>query len=295
MATTSEPSIRQLRALEAVARTGSFTQAAAELGVSQPTVSNLIVSLERQTKCRFLRRDGNKIHTTPLFEKIRPQIRAVLALKSEVDQEIESRRDLKSGAFWVGYSTHQVAMAPIARFIQTYPTIQLTARAMATMDLLPLLHAGELDVAFVTSREPLAGLDCLPVAAFRIGLVVPRDGPLAGRPRLDWSEVAELPLIQREPNAGTRGIFEDAAAAAGTPVNTILGLGSWGSIVSLVRAGIGLGVGFDVELSARDKDLCFVPINDEKLNARQFLVAMPSMAETSMVQQFFEITREICA
>ncbi len=294
MTLTPEPSIRQLRALEAVARTGSFTLAAAELGVSQPTVSNLIVSLERQTQCRFLRREGNQIHTTELFERIRPQIKAVLALKSEVDLQIADRKDLKAGPFWVGYSTYQIAMAPIARFIQVYPNVALTARAMATLDLLPLLRVGELDVAFVTARAPMREFHCLQVASFRIGIVATRNGDLAGVDRLSWPEVAQLPLIQREPHAGTRRIFEEAAATAGVEIGTVLGLGSWGSITSLVRAGIGVGVGFEIELTAADKDLKFVPIDDPSLDAHQYLVTMPAMGETSLVTQFFEIAQEIC-
>lgn len=293
MPSNFEPSIRQLRALEAVARTGSFTAAAEEMGVSQPTVSNLVVALERQAECRFLRRANGRIETTELFETLRPQIRALLALKSEVDLEIGNRKNLKAGPFWVGYSTYQIAMLPIARFIKTYPKITLNARAMATNDLLPLLKAGELDVAFVTARDPVEGLFSRKVASFRVGIVTRKDSELGQRSALSWDDVAALKLIQREPNAGTRDIFESAAQRAGIVPDTVLGLGSWGSITSLVRAGVGEGVGFESELLASDQDLTFVPIEDSSLFGHQFLVAMPAMAELASVRQFFEIAEEV--
>ncbi len=292
MPSNVEPSIRQLKALEAVARTGSFTAAAEELGVSQPTVSNLIVALERQTECRFLRRGNKGIETTEMFETLRPQIKALLALKSEVDLAIGARKDLKSGSFWVGYSTYQIAMPPIARFIQTHPGVTLNARAMASLDLLPLLRTGDLDVAFVTAREPLEAMHCQKIASFRIGIVAQSDGALRDVEILSWADVAKLRLIQREPNAGTRQVFERAASEAGIAPDTILGLGSWGSITSLVRAGVGEGVGLESELVAADKDLKFIPINDEKLGAHQFLVSMPAMAASATVRQFYEITQE---
>lgn len=294
MPSNVEPSIRQLRALEAVARTQSFTVAAEELGVSQPTVSNLIVALERQTESRFLRRINNRIEPTELFETIRPQIKALLALKTEVDLEIGNRQALTAGSFWVGYSTYQIAMLPIAKFIKAHPKVTLNARAMASQDLLSLLRLGELDVAFVTARSPLEDLYCQKVASFRIGIVTQRTGPLADVERLSWQDVCKLRLIQREPNAGTRQIFESAAQKAGITPDTVLGLGSWGSITSLVRAGVGEGVGFESELMAVDRDLKFLPIEDETLSAHQYLVALPAMASSANVRQFYEIAKEVC-
>jgi DNA-binding transcriptional LysR family regulator len=183
-------------------------------------------------------------------------------------------------------------MPPIAKFIQTYPGVTLNARAMASLDLLPLLRAGDLDVAFVTACDAIDDLFCRKVASFRVGIVARRDGPLAGVERLTWKEVANLRLIQREPNAGTRQIFESAAARSGIVPDTVLGLGSWGSITSLVRAGVGEGVGFESELMVTDKDLMFIPIDDKNLGAHQFLVALPAMAGSSAVSNFYEITQK---
>ncbi|MEZ5825991.1 MAG: substrate-binding domain-containing protein [Geminicoccaceae bacterium] len=213
----------------------------------------------------------------------------MLALKTEVDSQISDHESLRAGSFWVGYSTYQIAMPPIARFIRTYPEITLTARAMASLDLVPMLRAGELDVAFVTARTAFEDLFNLEVASFRIGIIARADGALAKVDRLAWSDIAGLPLIQREPNAGTRRIFEAAAREAGIEVRTILGLGSWGSITSLVREGIGVGVGSEAEMTTADHDLKFIPMKDKSLDAHQFLVAVPAMAESVIVRQFIEI------
>ncbi|MBO9475829.1 LysR family transcriptional regulator [Shimia sp. R10_1] len=293
MPSSFEPSIRQLRALEAVARTQSFTAAAQELEVSQPTVSNLIVALEKQTGCRFLNRIGGRIETTELFEKLRPQIKAILALKSEVDLVIEDRKSLRAGSFWVGYSTYQVAMLPIARFIHAYPDITVNARAMASLDLTELLKVGELDVAFVTVEKPVEDFVCQTLNSVRVGVVANRTGPLSEVDQLTWSEVEKLRLIQREPNAGTRRIFEAAAQQSCAQPNTILGLGSWGSITSLIRSGIGEGIGLESELMATDQDLKFIPISDENLKAHQCLIAMPPMVDAVCVREMFEISAEI--
>ena len=287
-------SLRQLQALEAVARTKSFTAAAAEMGVSQPTVSNLVVSAERQTKLKFLHRQGNLITPTEHFETIRPKIRALLELKSEVDLQVSDRSDLRAGPFWVGYSTYQTAMPCIARFIHAHPKVTLNARALASDDLLPLLRNGEIDAAFVTAPEPPEGFHCLQITACRIGIVTPKGGPFGKVDVLSWSDLEDVRLIQREPQAGTRRIFEAAANRADARIQTVLGLGSWGSITTLVREGVGHGIGLDVEMTQTDADLRFVPIDDDHLKTRQYLIAIPTMAQTSSVRLFFDIVREYC-
>ncbi|WP_083445412.1 LysR family transcriptional regulator [Ruegeria sp. 6PALISEP08] len=72
----SKISLKQLQALKAVTRLGSFTLAAKDLSVSQPTVSNLVVSLEQQYQCRLLDRSGTTVTPTPLLNTIRTATRS---------------------------------------------------------------------------------------------------------------------------------------------------------------------------------------------------------------------------
>lgn len=283
-------SMKQLQALEAVARLGSFTQAAKELGVSQPTVSNLIYSLEKHYKCRLLDRSGADIRPTRILSDIRGQVKAILALNDALDSHLSSGRDLQTGSFTIGYTTYQLAMPIVSAFVHAYPGINVTARAMASFDLLPLLHAGEFDTGFITSLEIPAGLDGIEIAPARIGIVVPSDHALADQAEIGWKEVSGLDLIQREPSSGTRQVFESAAKIANVSLNTKLGLGSWGSIVALVRSGVGVGVAFEAEFAA-EADLKFLPVKDKNLQARHYLVCLSAMRQTSIVKAFFDLAR----
>ena len=284
-------SLKQLQALEAVARLGSFTQAARELGVSQPTVSNLVYALEQQYKCRLLDRSGAEVRPTPMFADIRGHVKAIIALQDVLDRHLSEGRDLQSGRFRIGYSTYQLAMPIVADFVQAHPGVEVTARALATNDLLPILFNGEFDVGFITSKEMPAGLEGMEIAPARIGLVMQADHPLARRGTLDWPEVATLELIQREPSSGTRRVFEAAARVANVRLTTKLGLGSWGSILALVKSGVGVGVGFASEFTAED-GLAFLPIEDRNLYATHFLVCLPAMRHTSAVERFFELAAQ---
>ena len=288
----SKISLKQLQALEAVVRVGSFTQAAKELGVSQPTVSNLVYSLEQLYQCRLLDRSGSLIRPTPLLSKVRGDIKALLALRDTIDHHLSSERDLHSGKFQIGYTTYQIAMPLISKFIKEFPAIEVTARALASFDLLPLLYAGEFDVGLITAKELPSDLAGVKVAETRIGLVVPDDHPLADVGMATWEDVEQLNLIQREPTSSTRKIFESAAQLSRANLTTSLGLGSWGSIRTLINTGVGVGVALEQECDAGSK-IRFVPVQDNNLIAFHFLACLPAMRKTAAVDRFFRIAEEM--
>ncbi|WP_170755098.1 LysR substrate-binding domain-containing protein [Ruegeria lacuscaerulensis] len=284
----SKISLKQLQALESVVRLGSFTLAAKELGVSQPTVSNLVNSLEQHYQCRLLDRSGSVISSTPLLNSIRGDIKALIALRNDIDDRLTEARNLHSGTFQIGYSTYQIAMPFISEFVRAFPAVDVTARALASHDLLPLLYTGEFDVGLITAKELPPDLSGKEISETRIGLVVPKDHALADNGPVSWAEVAPLKLIQREPSSSTRQIFDAAAQVARVKLTTILGLGSWGSIRTLVTTGVGVGVAFGQECQ-NETGLAFVPVADKNLTARHFLACLPAMRHTSAVSNFFRI------
>ncbi|MBO9410946.1 MULTISPECIES: LysR substrate-binding domain-containing protein [unclassified Ruegeria] len=284
----SKISLKQLQALESVVRLGSFTLAAKELGVSQPTVSNLVNSLEQHYQCRLLDRSGSVISSTPLLNSIRGDIKALIALRNDIDDRLTAARNLHSGTFQIGYSTYQIAMPFISEFVRAFPAVDVTARALASHDLLPLLYTGEFDVGLITAKELPSDLSGKEISETRIGLVVPKDHALADNGPVSWAEVASLKLIQREPSSSTRQIFDAAAQVARVKLTTILGLGSWGSIRTLVTTGVGVGVAFAQECQ-NEPGVAFVPVADKNLTARHFLACLPAMRHTSAVSNFFRI------
>ncbi|MEC9401138.1 MAG: LysR family transcriptional regulator, partial [Pseudomonadota bacterium] len=105
--TTGNLSLAQLRALEAVVRTGSFTDAAKEIGVSQPSISNHIQGLESRFKTKLLVKSGYSVSATPVLVSLLPRIRALLALAGDLETELSHHRALAAGKLSIGYSTYQ--------------------------------------------------------------------------------------------------------------------------------------------------------------------------------------------
>ncbi|SNS25631.1 LysR substrate-binding domain-containing protein [Tropicimonas sediminicola] len=278
-------SLSQLRAVD---RLGNFSLAARDIGVSQPSVSTRVQALESQYGVRLFHRNGHEVEATPLLKEILPSIRSVLAVTEDIETLLDDQHALNVGQLAIGYSTYQIAVPYISRYMKTYPDIRVEARAMASHDLLPELESGQLDVCFITAREIPSHLVGHEICEARIVLAVPRDHPYSGRASITWDEAVAYPLVQREKSSGTRRIFEASARLARVEPNTILGVGSWGSIVTMVKLGLGLGVAMDVEILPSD-ELVGVEIAGSGLRARQYAVCLPQMQSVRAVSRFLDL------
>jgi len=194
--------LRHLAALEAVARTGSFNQAASVLGYSQSAVSGQIASLERVVGCRVVERtrgsatvtlaEAGKVllrHSESIFTRLRAARADVRAAS------LGNAAPLRVGSF------QSVTARILPRVLDHYRGLRPEAavtlvEALGYRGLPRLLERGELDLAFIEppfGSHPFLGTDLL---TSEFVLAVPADWPLASAAHpLDIADVASLPLV----------------------------------------------------------------------------------------------------
>ena len=117
-----------LRVFLRIADTGSFTAAAAQLGVSQSALSYTVHQLEERLKIKLLDRTTRSVSTTAAGEALRQQIAPLLA---ELDAKIENLnqfRDTLGGSLKITGNEHALSVAlwdKFAEFMRRYPDIAL--------------------------------------------------------------------------------------------------------------------------------------------------------------------------
>lgn len=280
-------SLAQMRLLVEIVASGRFSVAAKRLGVSQPSVSNALRSLEAAYRVRLIER-GASAAPTPLLTSLLPKMRAILAMADGLETSLQRQQNLAAGKLRLCYSTHQLAMPLVSRFIGENPGVELEARSLASLDILPEIEGGRADIGMITARDAPPMLESRLVASTSVVMVVRKTDRLSHRPSVDWDTVSRQRLLLRETGSATRQIFEGAAQLARAPLTIAVALGSWEAITMLVHSGAGVGIAMAAEVSPSD-NLDTVPIDDPGLRLNHYAVYRREMAQVAAVKAFCDL------
>jgi DNA-binding transcriptional LysR family regulator len=144
--------LRQLAYAEAVARHRHFTRAAEELHVAQSALSHQIRRLEAELGTKLFERTSRRVVPTEAGEALAARARRVLAEVDGVRAELDDLRGLVRGRISVGalLPAGEIEVTKLlAQFRSRFDGIEVGLREGTAGDLMGLLLAGELDVAFM--------------------------------------------------------------------------------------------------------------------------------------------------
>jgi DNA-binding transcriptional LysR family regulator len=236
-------SLRQLEYFVAVVDTGSFTQAAADLHVSQPGLSSQIMSLERQLGGPLLERLTRGVRLTPAGRIALPHARASLAHAERARTGALRAAGLDAGELHVGtlYSL-SVGVLPDAlrAWRASYPDVAVRlVEFRHTNDLIEAMQAGRADVAVGPTPPDWEGpIRAIGTEAFYLA-GPPDAGPLT-HPTIDLGELADAPWVHFTPPSGLADILDEACHAAGFTPHAAVRTEQSASALNLAKAGLGI-------------------------------------------------------
>lgn len=237
--------LRQLRAFAAIARTGSFTRAAAELHLSQPALTVQVRTLEEALGSRLLDRTTRGVRLTeagrellPVFERVLGDLRAVA----------ESARSLASGdrgvvrvAALPSVCSHLLPRT-MARLRASHPGIAVRLRDTVAQRIVSLLHAEEADLGIGSFQPAERGLEVAPLAEDGMVAVLPPRHALRARRRVRLAELAACPLVFMDTQSSVRRLVDQAFAGAGIAVVPAHEVTYMSTAAGLVKAGLGVAI-----------------------------------------------------
>ncbi|THD83240.1 MAG: LysR family transcriptional regulator [Phenylobacterium sp.] len=225
--------VRHCRALVALADTGGVAAAARALGLSQSTVSETLLSLERVLGGAVtVRRPGREAALTAAAEALLPQARALIAASEAARSAFGAagRGRLRLGT--VESISSFLLPAPLSAFRARWPEVEVRVAVGLCEDLRRRVGRGELDAAITiegAAGEDAGGLSRR-LAPSQLRLVVRPGDPLAGR-RADRADLAQRSLLLADPD----GAFNGLLRAWFGPAARTLRLDSAGSIDGVKR------------------------------------------------------------
>jgi LysR family hydrogen peroxide-inducible transcriptional activator len=235
--------LHQLRYFCAVARTGSFTRAAEQERVAQPSLSQQIRKLESELGVPLFERLGRTTRLTPFGEALHEEALSVLHHLSEAKSAITALQDGVRGRLRVGAipTILPFFLAPrLEQFRDLHPEIELSLAEETTQRLVERIQAGELDVAL--AALPLKNPDIVCGELFREPLMVAvgRQHRLAKEASVNLSEVRqERMLLLKEGHCFRQDVLT-ACTRANVEFQSIFESDQFASIFPLVASGFGI-------------------------------------------------------
>ena len=287
--------LRQLEVFLTVARLGSVSRAARELGLSQSATSSGLADLERQFDLQLFDRLGKRLRLSARGAALRARADAVLEQARDLerglaDQTVEDR--LRVGAtLTIG---NYVAVPLVARFLRARPDLALNLEVANTVEVARQVANFELDVGLVEGEVEHPDLETLPWRDDQLVVFCGAGHPFARKRALTDADLRSAPWIVREPGSGTRQAFDRAMVGLLPQLRVALTLGQTEAIKRAVEAGLGLGCVSRIALEdAFDRGTlrpCRVPHRD--FRRRFYFLLHRRKHRGALVERWLDFCRE---
>ncbi|MGE0627708.1 MAG: LysR family transcriptional regulator [Hyphomicrobiaceae bacterium] len=210
--------IDKLELLLHLARERHFGKAAQAAGVSQPTLSSTVKSLEEQLGVVIVERGSRFRGFTPEGERVLAWARQLTADVRAMKQELQaSRRDL-AGELRLGVipTALPVVTELTVPFRSAFAGVRFRVSSLTSNQILQKLADLEIDVGVsYLDSEPLGRFRGVPLYEERYALLVPPDGPFESREAVGWHEAGRLQLCQLSPDMQNRRLIDRHLREAG--------------------------------------------------------------------------------
>lgn len=191
--------IRHLWLFHAVAEERNFSRAAKRLGMSQPPLTDQIKVLEHALKIKLFERSRRGAQLTPAGAAILPAVQKFVRQLEQLEFAVKEAAAGQKGTLTVGaVSTALLNELPVLldRLRAAHPDLTVAVKEIDSVDAVPMLNAGDIDIAFARLEGELGPtIRSLPLADDRLAVALPQDHRLAKGTRIKLAALAEEDFV----------------------------------------------------------------------------------------------------
>jgi len=239
-----QATLHQLKVFEAAARNGSFTRAAEELFLTQPTVSMQVKQLTKAVGLPLFEQVGKRLYLTEAGRELFATCREIFEKIAQFEMTVADLKGLKQGKLRLAVITTAKYFVPrlLGPFCQLYPGIDISLQVTNHSGIVDRLK-DNLDDLYIMSQLP-EHLDIAfqPFLENPLVVLAPANHRLAGEKNISLQQLSEEPFILREPGSGTRTAVQKLFDEQGIKLKVKLELGSNEAIKQAIAGGLGISV-----------------------------------------------------
>lgn len=279
-----------LRSFLAVAEIGAITEAAEQIGITQPALSRRLQQLEDHLGVALLVRGRKGAVLTEIGRLVQSEALGIVARYDQMRELVTSHQRLEGGTVRIGGGATAVSFIlpeAIAAFQAAHPHVRFQMREAGSSEIADDVVAGHLELGVVTLPVRDRELDITTLSDDRIVLVARHDHPLAQRRRVRIVDLADQAFVAFEAGSALRQIIDAKLRDAGVEVNVVMELRSIPAILRMVATTGNLA--FVSQLGVEPHgDVVVIPVQGLRIERRLAVIARRGVALSPAASAFTE-------
>ncbi|MDQ7014904.1 MAG: LysR family transcriptional regulator [Gammaproteobacteria bacterium] len=236
--------LRQMQIFETVVRLESYTRAAEELHLSQPTVSMQVKKLSETIGQTLLEKTGKHLHTTVVGEEVYNSALDILSSVMSLEESTSVLESVIKGPLRIAVITSAKYFMPhlLGAFIQQHQLVEPKLKVTNRSRVLERLKSNQDDLLIMGKVPKELPVKSYPFVDNELVVVAHRNHPLIHCNNISLQQLQEERFLIREAGSGTRLAIDRLFAEQNLKIKPYMELGSSESIKQAVMAGLGISV-----------------------------------------------------
>lgn len=243
--------LKQLEAFVQVAEGGSFSKAARELFLTQPTISAHVSSLEKELNVRLFIRNTKEVNLSEDGKDLYKYAKQMVELEKKIEARFGKKDEDEKQCITIAASTipaQYLLPGILLKFRERYPDEQLKIMETDSTEVITQIVEHMADIGFTGTVLEKKHCKYIPFYKDELAIITPntekyRKLKETGREDVEW--IKEEHLILREEGSGTRKEAEKQLRAAGIDLmslDIIASIGNQETIKKSVKQGVGITI-----------------------------------------------------
>ncbi|MCC7271927.1 MAG: LysR family transcriptional regulator [Alphaproteobacteria bacterium] len=292
--------VRQLEVLRTMIRTGSVSETARLLGISQPAISKTLSAVEQDLGMVLFQRAKGRLQTTREAQELFPEIERIFGDMATFHQRAGEIRDGKAGKIRVAAVPVLAALLlppALTRFAATHPKVRFDARAASSAETVELVNSNRADLALVQALADETTAIAAPLCRGRVICLMAASHPLAAQAAIGPGDLVGQRVVTFDQYTPTGRRVREAFRSAGHVLETAVDINQSFLAAAMVRGGVGVAL-VDSLFPVADylPDLLVRPLEPEIPLTVNVVIARDrtlSPAARAFVETLREVAREL--
>jgi len=285
-----QATLHQMRVFQTVASHGSFTKAAEELFITQPTVSNQMKQLTQTVGMPLFEQIGKQLYLTDIGRELLASCQEIFEQLDRFEMIVADIKGTKQGRLRLAVVTTAKYFVPriLGYFCQKYPKVDVALEVTNHQNITRRMLENQDDL-YILSQPP----QDIPVYSKALMdnplvLVANKNHPLAGEKNIPIKRLTDEAFIMREQGSGTRKAVQKLFAKHKISVKVRLELNSNEAIKQAIAGGLGISVLSEHTLYRESSELELTTLDVQGFPIqRQWYVSYLDGKQLSVIAQAF--------